>query len=89
MSDYQPTPDLTLAAHVIGRVLHRQFEDLPTDCFNCIPAEAIEGITTALMTVVAEVIQAWIDAGSERDVVMEDEKLRTAIQEQLAQWVTV
>jgi hypothetical protein len=51
-----------------------------------IPQNHVEDIAIALQGVIAEVIQAWIDAGSERDVTMENEELFRAIYDELKGW---
>lgn len=48
--------------------------------------EHLEELTDHLIMVIAEVIQAWIDAGSEREVTMENEELRKAIHNELEGW---
>jgi hypothetical protein len=58
-------------------------DDGPT---NCIPDPAVPIIALAVMTLVAEVLQAYIDAGSEREVTMENEILYSALEGEIGGW---
>lgn len=58
-------------------------DDGPT---NCIPDPAVPIIAVAVMTLVAEVLQAYIDAGSEREVTMENEILYSALEGEIGGW---
>lgn len=60
-------------------VPHRMDDSIPT-----IPSKYCEAIATQLTMVVAEVIQSWIDAGSERDVTLEE--LQPEIEKHLIGW---
>ena len=51
-----------------------------------IPHQKLDQVTEMIQEVIAEVVVTWIDAGSERDAVMENEKLRAAIREELLGW---
>lgn len=78
------------AARLIGNELERTYPavDNPDVGAPAIPAEAVEDITETLQLVIAEVIQAWIDAGSEREVTLECEPLYLALRNHLYGWST-
>ena len=48
--------------------------------------KAVDDLADALQAVIAEVVSTIIDAGSERDAVMENDKLSAAIAEELRGW---
>jgi hypothetical protein len=52
----------------------------------CIPDPAVPHICLATMAFVAEVIQAYINAGSEREAVMENETLYAALEGEYGGW---
>jgi hypothetical protein len=56
------------------------------DGARLIPADHLADITEMLVLAIAEAIQPWIDAGSERDAVMENEELHAVILEELKGW---
>lgn len=65
--------------------------DWPTDpCYtgpcNLIDVDKVDKLTDALMEFVAEVVVGIIDAGSERDAVLENEALRKEIRKELYGW---
>jgi len=77
-------PDLNVMmarAHRIGNDLATEFP--PVD--RAIPAEAVTTIADTITLIVAEILQSWIDAGSERDVTMEE--LGPAIEAHVRGWV--
>ena len=51
-----------------------------------IPDPAVPIIAEAIMSFTAEVIQAYIDAGSERDATMENETLFAALEGEIGGW---
>lgn len=51
-----------------------------------IPYEAVEEVAEAMQLEIANAIQLWIDAGSERDATMENEQLREALIAELFGW---
>lgn len=53
---------------------------------SAIPDVAIEPLEEAIVWFIAEVVQLYIDAGSEREVTLENEKLREAIRDELNYW---
>lgn len=71
--------------------LETEFGDLPREkdydgpC-ELIDADRVDDLTDALMRFVAEVVVCIVDAGSEREVVVENEALRGAIFEELKGW---
>lgn len=78
---------LSICGHNVGDALARQFPPLhhPTNG-PCIPFNHLDAITEGFMLVIAEAIQSWIDAGSEREAVMEAEDLHAAIHDELRSW---
>lgn len=61
-------------AQRIGDLLQEMFpvpDPSPVDC-PCIPKEHAEVIAETLTAVIAEILQSWLDAGSERDSTMEE-----------------
>lgn len=55
--------------------------------FDAIPQSAVDPMTDIVVGLVAELVQGYIDAGSERDVTMEDDKLREGIRQHFQAWV--
>jgi hypothetical protein len=53
---------------------------------QAIPKEAIVPMVEGFQILIAEFIQAWIDAGSEREVTMENDNLFEAIRDELLGW---
>ena len=51
-----------------------------------VPHESVEPIADAMQAIIAEALQAWIDAGSEREVTMENEQLREALVAEVFGW---
>lgn len=60
--------------------------ELPDGVGYGINADAIPVLATELQSLIAEVIASLINAGSERDAVMENEALANAITEELKGW---
>lgn len=58
-------------------------EDLPV---GMIPDEAVDVLTEITVSIIADLIQAYIDAGSEREVTHENEDLREAIRREYNDW---
>jgi len=59
---------------------------LGTDGPACIPGDNLEEITEAMMTALAEAVQSWIDAGSERDAFMDNDRLEFELGAELQDW---
>lgn len=76
--------------HVVGHILATAVPPVEIDGGpqEGIPAEFLNDLTECLMIFHAEVVQSWIDAGSEREVTMEDEGLFLAIKASLHGWST-
>lgn len=70
----------------IGNILKRSYPYRIYPVNRAVPRKHVEEITVQLQTVIAEVLQAWLEAGSERDVTMENETLYRAIYDELASW---
>lgn len=68
--------------YTVGTVLESKFPARN----RMIPHEAVDPIANAIQMIVAEAIQAWIDAGSERDAVMENEQLHNALVAEVFGW---
>jgi hypothetical protein len=51
-----------------------------------IPKEDIEKLTSLVVQLCAELIQQYIDAGSEREVTYEDEMLYNAVKQAFERW---
>jgi hypothetical protein len=51
---------------------------------RAIPNEAVDSVSEHLTGFIAEVLQAWLDAGSERDVTLEN--LYDPIRREVASW---
>lgn len=54
--------------------------------YRTIRADKVEVLTDALQAIVAELVAVLIDAGSEREVVMENDTLHDAIANELKDW---
>lgn len=52
------------------------------------PIEDIDAVTDECLEAVARIISSHIDAGSERDAIMESESLRNAIRTEVTEWST-
>jgi len=55
---------------------------------RAIPNEDIPNLTFTMVSLIAEIIQLYIDAGSERDITFEDQDLATAIFNAFKGWTT-
>jgi hypothetical protein len=66
---------------IIRHLPQGSHNDCPT-----VPYANVDGITEVVMTVIAELVVGYIDAGSERDAVMENERLYNAIRDELIGW---
>lgn len=67
-------------AREIGKILEWQHPAID----RAIPDEAVTPIADAITLVVAEIIQSWINAGSERDNTLEE--LGPAIEAHVRSW---
>lgn len=77
MSDngHTPVPDLNALhdhARAIGDLLEATYPTVRIDSARLIPHQYTEEVATAITLVVAEILQSWLDAGSERDVTIEE-----------------
>lgn len=79
-------PHAVEIGHILSERYHAVNVGTPAYPVGVIPQGAVEPITDQLVTVIAEVIQSWIDAGSEREVTMENETLHQAIYDELKGW---
>lgn len=79
-------PTVLARARLIGRGLEELYPRTVdyTNSFHLVPAEHVEAIADAITLVVAEILQAWLDAGSERDVTLEE--LGPAIRDHVKGW---
>jgi DNA-binding ferritin-like protein len=59
----------TNATHVIADALYAKY---PPNQPMLVPHQHVEALAADLTLLIAEILQAWVDAGSERDAVMED-----------------
>lgn len=71
-------------AQAIGNHLADVYPPAYREGYPTVPSEHLDAITEEVTLVVAEIIQAWIDAGSERDAVMEE--LSPHIRNELKGW---
>lgn len=71
-------------ARDIGRILERNFPTVTHDGANAIPYHAIQPVAHEITLVVANILQAWLDAGSERDVTLEE--LYSPIEDHVRDW---
>lgn len=69
-------------------VLNALPEEVRTDNegFNAISSEWVEPLTIHLQLFLAHIIAGILDAGSERDAVMDNDDLRDAIANELRSW---
>jgi hypothetical protein len=87
---YESDPDVSKAideaATILGKALTDKAPPVAREVGKFIPAEHLDLITESLVAMIAETIQAWIDAGSERDAVMENYELYDTIRAELRGW---
>lgn len=76
----------TLAAALFPPVPYSDEEDTQQ---IAIPPNAVEYLVQSATHVIAEIIQCYIDAGSERDVTFEDEALRQGLEHAFNDWTPV
>jgi hypothetical protein len=77
------------AGSLIGTILSSivpPIQPTPEDPPVAIPSSYVTDLTECFQIVIAEALQAWLDAGSERDVTMEDDDLYRAIRKHLWSW---
>lgn len=73
----------------LGMVLREEYPPVTLPQMTvpqAIPVEAIVPMVEGFQILIAEFIQAWIDAGSEREVTMENDELFEAIRNELLGW---
>jgi len=89
MSD-QLTPEQMRAVvdhgRALGHYLAGQYPPVVMEGLSVIPDAAVPRFCDAIMVVVAEVIQAYIDAGSEREATMENEDLWHCLEGEFGGW---
>jgi hypothetical protein len=68
-------------SRIIGTLLEREYPAVDRG----IPAEHADTISDEICLVVANILQAWLDAGSEREVTLED--LYGPINDHVKGWV--
>lgn len=74
------------AANEVSRVLLEKYQPVGEEpgMLTYIPRAGVEEIAEELTDFIAEVLQGWLDAGSERDVTYEE--LGPAIQDHVKGW---
>lgn len=72
------------ATDQLADAIRKEFPPTSLDGRPCIPSNYAANIADVLTTVVAEVVQAYIDAGSERDATFEE--LGPAILDHINGW---
>lgn len=79
---------MSSVGHLMGTCLESEYNAvrLPGSTAMGISQHDVEAITEGVMIAIAEALQVWIDAGSEREAVMENESLRAAIQAEVHGW---
>lgn len=74
-------------ATAIGNLLAKEYPAVAAPGANhkgFIPADGVVHVADEITLVIAEIIQSWLDAGSERDVTMEE--LGQSIEDHVAGW---
>ena len=74
-------------ANAIGDILVRRFPPVVADGMTdacAIPVEAVWAVSEEISLVVANILQAWLDAGSERENTMEE--LIGPIEDHIRSW---
>jgi len=74
---------LTLARQ-IGDELEHRYPTVTIDNAPAIPYDSVDALADDLALVLAEILQSWLDAGSERDVTLEE--LTDPIRQHLLGW---
>lgn len=59
---------------------------LHPNCQREVPREDVDGLTFLFVDLIAEILQSYLDAGSEREVTYEDEPLYQAIYNHILDW---
>lgn len=80
--------DIYNASRTIGDALAEKHGiDYPDGAdLGAIPTDKVDAIAEDILTVIAEILQSWINAGSERDVTMENDALLAALTEEVRGW---
>lgn len=73
---------------MIGQILSNAVPPVPVEGAQGIPGEFVDDLAECFLIVIAEAIQSWIDAGSERDVTMGNDDLFNALRNELKSWST-
>lgn len=74
------------AAHLFDGVFGIGIFPLHPKAQGYVPTEDVKPLTFLFVDLIAEVLQSYLDAGSERDVTHEDETLYAAIHDAIAGW---
>lgn len=79
---------LALAAE-IGDELVKEHGRMALDGHGCggVVEGTVRAVTEDLVMVVAEIMQSWLDAGSEREVTFENEALADGLMDEVNGWV--
>lgn len=73
------------AADLVGKVIEERIpQESGSLSHGFVPDRAVEPLTDAIVTFAAELLQTYLDAGSERDVT--DEDLRPTIEKHVKEW---
>jgi len=81
------TNAIVLAASQIGHHLSDVFPPVESNAGLTIDPMYVRPIADNITLVVAEILQSWLDAGSERDVTLEE--LGPVIEDHVRQWAVV
>lgn len=91
MEQKELTPRLHGLAVAIGEIVGYRLEDtFPSpnpSLYGAIPADAVDALAEFWVVAIAESFQAWLDAGSEREVTFEDQELREGIRHAVKEWI--
>src|SRR5215472_8235460 len=92
MTDSTQLARVRVMMHDLGRIagvaLEGAIPAVPIEGATGINGDYLEDITDQVVVFIAELVQAFINAGSEREVTYENEELRHAIYEELRGWST-
>jgi molybdopterin biosynthesis enzyme MoaB len=78
--------EVVIFADRIGRMLEQRHPADTSLGYRTIPDDGVKDISAVITLVVAQILQAWLDAGSERDVTIE--ALNEVIENHVAEWST-
>jgi len=66
--------------------IRAEFPQSHREGYPCIPYGSADALTTLILAIIAELVVEYIDAGSEREATMENERLYNAIRDELVGW---